>query len=63
MSIQHAQGYCDTCKKTVLGQRDGPNHVLHAILMIFTCCLWAIPWLFMSTGTKEYACPTCGSTI
>jgi hypothetical protein len=40
----------------VLVQGRPVNHVLHAILTIFTCALWGIVWLIVSLtgGEKRY---------
>jgi hypothetical protein len=40
----------------VLVQGRPVNHVLHAILTIFTCLLWGIVWLVLSLtgGEKRY---------
>lgn len=35
----------------VAGQK--PNHVLHAILTIFTCLIWGIVWIIVSATTRE----------
>lgn len=32
----------------VSGGGQGPNHVLHLLLTIFTCGLWAIVWLIVA---------------
>jgi hypothetical protein len=32
---------------------DRPNHVLHAILTIFTCLLWGIVWLLMPSRPER----------
>ena len=30
-----------------------PNHVLHAIITIFSCGLWAVVWIIEASTTKE----------
>ena len=32
----------------------GPNHILHAILTIMLCGLWAIPWAIIAAVNKKY---------
>ena len=40
----------------MLVQGKPVNHVLHAILTIFTCALWGIVWIVLSLtgGEKRY---------
>jgi hypothetical protein len=32
---------------------QGPNHVLHALLTVFTCGFWAPIWLFVALSNKK----------
>jgi hypothetical protein len=62
MGISERQIFCPQCQKNVLGRRQSPTHILHALLFIFTCCFWVIPWFFItiSANGKPYRCPYCG---
>jgi hypothetical protein len=62
MSLSQAQLYCQTCQRWVLSQRPAPNHLIHAIVTLFTCFVWGIVWLFAALNTKPYRCPHCGGT-
>ncbi|MFC7310355.1 hypothetical protein ACFQVC_39860 [Streptomyces monticola] len=42
-----------TQTQAVLARGHRPNHVLHAILTIFTCLLWGIVWLIIGLTQKE----------
>jgi len=56
--------YCVTCgKQTLHKEAEQVNHTLHAILSIFTCCLWGIPWIILSIAVayKEPVCAVCGT--
>jgi hypothetical protein len=61
--------YCVTCGKQTLHRRmGGVNHVLHAILTIFTCFLWGIVWVILAIsanqgGLAAYLCATCGTSF
>lgn len=65
MTTVETSGFCAYCQRPVLGRKEGVNHVLHAIISIFSCGLWVIPWaiIAMTTGYAEYACPTCGGRV
>lgn len=65
MPIVEAGGFCDYCARPVLGRRDGVNHVLHAIIAIFSCGLWLFVWAVIAhtNASAEYACPTCGGVV
>lgn len=42
----------DTSAIIVTGSK--PNHVLHLLLTILTCFLWAIVWIAVAIGQKEH---------
>lgn len=64
MPIEEAGGYCDYCQRPVLGRRQGVNHILYAILTIFSCGIWGLVWLIQSlAGAGDYACPNCGGHV
>ena len=63
MSIKETQIHCETCGKTVLGRREGVNHLLHFFIAILTCTLWVIPWVYLALdeSNKPARCPSCGT--
>lgn len=63
MPIEEASGFCAYCQRPVLGRREGVNHVLYAILTIFSCGLFGLVWFFSMFTLGEYACPTCGGRV
>jgi hypothetical protein len=65
MPIEEAGGYCDYCQRPVLGRRQGTNHVLFALLTLFSCGLFGLVWLLvvMVSSSAPYFCPTCGRMI
>lgn len=36
----------------VFERGDKPNHVLHLLLTVFTCGLWAVIWLLLAISSK-----------
>jgi len=60
MGLKQASCVCCHCGR-VMGQKTGPNHVLHLILTLFTC-VWGIVWavLAISSASKPYLCTKCG---
>ncbi|CAM5573824.1 hypothetical protein [Streptomyces avidinii] len=39
--------------QAVLVRGGDVNHVLHAILTIFTCLLWGVVWIVLALGNKK----------
>lgn len=64
MPVSQKSCVCARCGP-VLGQKEGVNHVLHAILSIFTCTLWMWVWgfLFLVNLATSYRCQRCGMTV
>ena len=60
---EEASGVCGYCQRPVLGRREGINHVLYAILTLFSCGLFGLVWLAAHFTRGEYACPTCGGRV
>jgi len=62
MPFQENSGYCASCNKQVLVRREITNHVLYAILTIFSCGLWGIVWVISSIADsgKPWLCTFCG---
>lgn len=61
--MEEASGRCDYCQRPVLGRREGINHVLYAILTLFSCGLFGLVWIVSFFTRGEYACPTCGGKV
>lgn len=61
MPLQHSQGYCPTCQRQVLIQRDAPNQLVHALVSLFLCGLWIPVWLLVSMDSKPWLCSQCGT--
>lgn len=60
--MEHSQGWCASCKRSVMAARPEVNHVLHLLLTLFLCGLWAPVWLIMALvgATQPWHCPLCG---
>lgn len=60
--MEHSQGYCRHCRRTVMAQRDGVNHILHLLLSLFLCGLWIPVWIFIIifAANAAWFCPVCG---
>lgn len=54
---------CETCGRQTLHRRREPNHVLWAILTIFSCGLFGIVWLLDTNSAQKspWLCTTCGT--
>lgn len=69
MPVEYSEwgGPCKACGQNRLFRSATvkPNHVLHAILTIFTCFLWGIVWLILSatTSSSPYRCTVCGNNF
>jgi hypothetical protein len=57
--------YCAQCGKLTLHRQESPNHVLHLLLTILLCGLWAFVWLILAAqgGTGAWRCQTCGNAF
>jgi hypothetical protein len=62
MPFKEKSGHCPACNKQVLVRRETTNHVLYAILTIFSCGLWGIVWMIQSIAEsgKPWLCTVCG---
>jgi rRNA maturation endonuclease Nob1 len=65
MGVIEETGYCDRCGKQVLGRREGVNHILHALISIFSCGAWVVVWAILTLTTQgaPALCPACGSAV
>jgi hypothetical protein len=65
MPTEETSGYCPHCQRPVLGRREGINHILYAILTLFSCGLFGLVWMAAHLGFMrgDFACPTCGGKV
>lgn len=42
-----------TGTSATLASGSKPNHLLHAVLTVFTCGVWGFVWLLIAMTTKE----------
>lgn len=61
MPMQQSQAWCATCQRMVLTQRAAPNHLIHALVTLFTCGAWAIVWAIVALNTPAWRCSACGT--
>ncbi len=64
---QEAGFHCAVCQRQTL-HRDAVqvNHVLHAVISIFTCGLWVIPWFIImaqQANDSAWRCTVCGNLV
>jgi hypothetical protein len=54
---------CATCGRQTLHRQREPNHVLWAILTLFSCGFFGIVWIIDSikSGNAPWVCGTCGT--
>ena len=59
------RGYCRSCKKiTRAVKAGGTNHILHAILSLFTAGFWLPVWALIALSSKaEPICNDCGKKL
>jgi rubrerythrin len=62
MATEHSQRYCPVCRKNVLAIRQDINHIVHLLLTIITCGIWAIFWIGFAVDQTgwPWRCPNCG---
>lgn len=56
---------CESCGRQTLHKRREPNHILWAILTLFSCGFFAIVWIIDSATSQNapWLCMTCGSAV
>lgn len=55
--------FCQTCNGPRRFERPGLNHVLHFLITVLSCGLWAFVWLGLALfGQQPARCIVCGST-
>ena len=59
-ALDYKREYCHDCKRYVLAQRKGTNHVLHLLLSVITVGLWVIIWILLCIPIDGWYCPNCG---
>lgn len=62
MAIQQRSYFCPNCQQQRLFTRQGGvNHILHFLIMIFSCGLWAIVWgVLILSDNPRFHCSQCG---
>ena len=62
--MKQASAICAHCGP-VLGQKNTVNHVLHAILTLFTCTIWGLVLLILVLVNlaEPYLCTRCGQPV
>lgn len=63
MGLDHTNKHCKTCKRSVLAQRPGTNHILHLILSIVTGGIWLIIWFMSAVKIGGWRCSHCGGKV
>jgi hypothetical protein len=61
MAIQETQRFCPTCQRHILARRPGTNHILHFLIVVFTCGMWALVWAWQGVKLGGWRCSWCGS--
>lgn len=52
---------CEHCQQWTQHYRDAPNHVMHILLTLLTCGIWAPVWLIAAMGgVRHWRCCRCG---
>jgi hypothetical protein len=62
MGVQQLALKCEKCGEVTTHTRQTPNHVMHALIALFTVGIWIIPWIYVAvTAENEPArCANCG---
>jgi hypothetical protein len=61
MGFKQLQLQCGSCGELTPHTQKTPNHVLHALLTVFTGGLWAIGWVVAATTQDMASCGRCGT--
>jgi hypothetical protein len=61
-SFEETQKFCSNCQRHVLARRPGTNHILHLLMVLFTCGVWALVWAGQSVKFGGWRCSFCGGT-
>ena len=60
MSQEQKFIYCKNCKEHTMQFRDGPSHVFHFIMSLFTMGFWLIIWMLSLVRFGGWKCSKCG---
>lgn len=60
MGYETMHGFCRTCGRASVFQREAVNHILHLLITLFLCGLWAPVWLVLVILRPSYRCTNCG---
>lgn len=64
MPMEEGSGYCDDCRRSVLLRRETPNHLIHGLVTLFLCGLWAPVWIIVAmNGNGPWRCTKCGYRV
>jgi hypothetical protein len=63
MGMDQSSGFCKGCNRTALLARPGTNHVMHAILSVFSLGLWIPIWLLSCIKFGGWRCQVCGVRV
>jgi hypothetical protein len=56
--------FCPHCQKNVSAVKTPPNHLLHLIYTIFSCCIWLPFWVLIAKGyIGGHRCPECENKL
>lgn len=64
MSVKQRSYFCPNCQQQRLfTQQQGVNHILHLLIMLFSCGLWAFVWgILILSNNPRFHCSQCGAT-
>jgi hypothetical protein len=62
MAIQQSSFFCPVCQQQRLfTSQKGVNHILHLLVTLFSCGLWAFVWFILTVSdTPRFHCSQCG---
>lgn len=63
MPIEQSRAYCPNCQRYVMAERPVPNHLVHALVTVFTCLVWGIVWILVSLAKNPKRCKFCGLVL
>jgi len=60
MATDKTRRRCMACKRHVMGERKGTNHILHLLLSVFSVGIWLPIWFMLAIKIGGWRCPFCG---
>ena len=63
MAAMRTTAFCPYCNQWRPFTKPTPNHILHLILTLATCSLWALIWALVAVvnAFEPFTCDFCGS--